>query len=164
MAGDAALCEAFVQVRRETLTRVRDPALLHEDVRKMRARMRSELDRSDAGRLDLKQGAGGLVDLEFLLQAGVLGQAAEHPAVLLACATPALIDALVQVQWLPAETAAPLHHAHATLVEAGLSCTLDRRPRLIAPTPAIQDARRSIFNAARAQRLEFPLGKDEASL
>ena len=159
VAGDAALCEAFVQVRRETLTRVRDPALLHEDVRKMRARMRSELDRSDAGRLDLKQGAGGLVDLEFLLQAGVLGQAAQHPALLLACATPALIDALVQVQWLPAESAAPLHHAHATLVEAGLSCTLDRRPRLVVSTPPIRDACQIVAAIADAQQLRFQPGK-----
>ncbi|WDK58747.1 bifunctional [glutamate--ammonia ligase]-adenylyl-L-tyrosine phosphorylase/[glutamate--ammonia-ligase] adenylyltransferase [Xanthomonas campestris pv. campestris] len=159
VAGDAALCEAFVQVRRETLTRMRDPALLHEDVRKMRARMRSELDRSDAGRLDLKQGAGGLVDLEFLLQAGVLGQAAQHPALLLACATPALIDALVQVQWLPAESAAPLHHAHATLVEAGLSCTLDRRPRLVVSTPPIRDACQIVAAIADAQQLRFPPGK-----
>ncbi|MBB5766686.1 glutamate-ammonia-ligase adenylyltransferase [Xanthomonas arboricola] len=163
VAGDAALCEAFAQVRGDTLTRVRDTAALHEDVRKMRARMRSELDRSDAGRLDLKQGAGGLVDLEFVLQAGVLGQAAHHPALLLACATPALIDALVQVQWLPAESAAALHQAHATLVEAGLSCTLDRRPRLIAPTPAIQQARHSIFTTAHAQGLAFPAGKDVAA-
>ncbi|MCC5049490.1 bifunctional [glutamate--ammonia ligase]-adenylyl-L-tyrosine phosphorylase/[glutamate--ammonia-ligase] adenylyltransferase [Xanthomonas campestris] len=159
VAGDAALCEAFVQVRRETLTRVRDPALLHEDVRKMRARMRSELDRSDAGRLDLKQGAGGLVDLEFLLQAGVLGQAAQHPALLLACATPALIDALVQLQWLPAESAAPLHHAHATLVEAGLSCTLDRRPRLVVSTPPIRDACQIVAAIADAQQLRFQPGK-----
>ncbi|MCD0245639.1 bifunctional [glutamate--ammonia ligase]-adenylyl-L-tyrosine phosphorylase/[glutamate--ammonia-ligase] adenylyltransferase [Xanthomonas melonis] len=164
VAGDAQLCEAFAQVRRDTLSRVRDAALLHEDVRKMRARMRAELDRGDAGRMDLKQGAGGLVDLEFLLQAGVLQQAAQHPAVLEVCQTPALIEALVRAQWLPADLARPLHEAHATLVDAGLGCTLDRRPRLIAPTPAIQQARRHIFAAARAQGLEFPVGKDAAAL
>ncbi|MEA9581180.1 bifunctional [glutamate--ammonia ligase]-adenylyl-L-tyrosine phosphorylase/[glutamate--ammonia-ligase] adenylyltransferase [Xanthomonas nasturtii] len=160
VAGDAALCEAFAQVRRETLARVRDTALLHEDVRKMRARMRAELDRSDAGRLDLKQGAGGLVDLEFLLQAGVLGQAAQHPPLLQVCDTPALIDALVQAQWLPGTAAQALHDAHATLVDAGLACTLDRRPRLITPTAAIQQATGSIFAIAQAQGLAFPRGRD----
>ncbi|QHG88313.1 bifunctional [glutamate--ammonia ligase]-adenylyl-L-tyrosine phosphorylase/[glutamate--ammonia-ligase] adenylyltransferase [Xanthomonas cucurbitae] len=164
VAGDAALCDAFAQVRRDTLTRVRDVALLHEDVRKMRARMRAELDRSDAARLDLKQGAGGLVDLEFLLQAGVLEHAAQHPGLLESCSTPGLIDALVQAHWLPADLAPPLHAAHAMLVDAGLGCTLDRRPRLIAPTPAIQQARSVIFNAARAQGLAFPVGKDVAAL
>ncbi|MBV6784739.1 bifunctional [glutamate--ammonia ligase]-adenylyl-L-tyrosine phosphorylase/[glutamate--ammonia-ligase] adenylyltransferase [Xanthomonas campestris pv. uppalii] len=164
VAGDAALCDAFARVRRDTLMRVRDTAQLHEDVRKMRARMRAELDRSDAGRLDLKQGAGGLVDLEFVLQAGVLGLAAQQPQLLDACDTPALIDALARTHWLPDESGAPLHQAHATLVDAGLSCTLDRRPRLLAPTPAIQQARGIIFNAARGQGLTFPLGKDETAL
>ncbi|WP_341809453.1 bifunctional [glutamate--ammonia ligase]-adenylyl-L-tyrosine phosphorylase/[glutamate--ammonia-ligase] adenylyltransferase [Xanthomonas oryzae pv. oryzicola] len=164
VAGDALLCDAFAQVRRYTLMRLRDTAQLHEDVRKMRARMRTELDRSDAGRLDLKQGAGGLVDLEFVLQAGVLGLAAQQPQLLDVCDTPALIDALVQVHWLPDDSAASLHQAHATLVDAGLSCTLDRRPRLIAPTSAIQQARGTIFNAAHVQGLTFPLGKDEAAL
>ncbi|KLD71416.1 bifunctional [glutamate--ammonia ligase]-adenylyl-L-tyrosine phosphorylase/[glutamate--ammonia-ligase] adenylyltransferase [Xanthomonas pisi] len=161
VAGDATLCEAFAQVREQTLARVRDTALLHEEVRKMRARMRAELDRSDAGRLDLKQGAGGLVDLEFLLQAGVLGQAAQHPPLLQVCDTPALIDALVQAQWLPGTAAQALHDAHATLVEAGLACTLDRRPRLITPTAAIQQATGSIFAIAQAQGLAFPRGRDE---
>ncbi len=164
VAGDAALCDAFAHVRRDTLMRVRDTAQLHEDVRKMRARMRAELDRSDAGRLDLKQGAGGLVDLEFVLQAGVLGLAAQQPQLLDACDTPALIDALARTHWLPDESSAPLHQAHAALVDAGLSCTLDRRPRLLAPTPAIQQARGIIFNAARGQGLTFPLGKDETAL
>ncbi|WAT15315.1 bifunctional [glutamate--ammonia ligase]-adenylyl-L-tyrosine phosphorylase/[glutamate--ammonia-ligase] adenylyltransferase [Xanthomonas fragariae] len=159
VAGDAALCDAFAQVRSDTLTRVRDPAQLHEDVRKMRARMRTELDRSDAGRLDLKQGAGGLVDLEFVLQAGVLGQAAQHRQLLLACDTPALIDALVHAHWLPNDSAAPLHQAHAALVEAGLNCTLDRRPRLIAPTPVVRDACLIVAAIADAQQLRFPPGK-----
>ncbi|MDM7555416.1 bifunctional [glutamate--ammonia ligase]-adenylyl-L-tyrosine phosphorylase/[glutamate--ammonia-ligase] adenylyltransferase [Xanthomonas fragariae] len=159
VAGDVALCDAFAQVRADTLTRVRDPAQVHEDVHKMRARMRTELDRSDAGRLDLKQGAGGLVDLEFVLQAGVLGQAAQHRQLLLACDTPALIDALVQAHWLPGDSAAPLHQAHAALVEAGLSCTLDRRPRLIAPTPVVRDARLIVAAIADAQQLRFPPGK-----
>ncbi|MEC3886960.1 bifunctional [glutamate--ammonia ligase]-adenylyl-L-tyrosine phosphorylase/[glutamate--ammonia-ligase] adenylyltransferase [Xanthomonas campestris] len=160
VAGDQALCAAFAQVRQDTLARVRDTALLMADVCKMRARMRAELDRSDAGRLDLKQGAGGLVDLEFLLQAGVLGQAAQHPALLQACDTPALIDALAQAQWLAADAAPRLHGAHATLVDAGLACTLDRRPRLITPTAAIQDATRTIFDCAQAQGLAFPRGRD----
>ena len=38
---------------------------------------------------------------------------------------------------LQADEAAALHQAHATLLEAGLACTLDRRPRLTAETEAI---------------------------
>lgn len=75
--GDASLLADFEQVRAQTLGRERDMATLYADVLKMRGRMRTELDRSDAARLDLKQGAGGVVDLEFLLQTGVLARSAQ---------------------------------------------------------------------------------------
>jgi len=123
--------------------------------------MRAELDRSDAARFDLKQGAGGLVDLEFLLQAGVLLGAAQHPELTVPRATPALIDALAASAWFDAPTAASLHEAHATLVDAGLACTLDRRPRLTAGTDAIARARVAITAAAQAKGLAFEPGRGE---
>ncbi|MBN6150815.1 bifunctional [glutamate--ammonia ligase]-adenylyl-L-tyrosine phosphorylase/[glutamate--ammonia-ligase] adenylyltransferase [Xanthomonas sp. AmX2] len=159
VAGDAGLRAAFDAVRDGTLARVRDAAALREDVLKMRARMRAELDRSDAARFDLKQGAGGLVDLEFLLQTGVLGGAAQTPALLLPRDTPGLIDALAAAAWFDAPTAAALHQAHATLVDAGLACMLDRRPRLTASTDAIERARAAITAAAQAKGLAFEPGR-----
>ncbi|MNI76338.1 Glutamate-ammonia-ligase adenylyltransferase [compost metagenome] len=121
----------------------------------MRGRMRTELDRSDAARLDLKQGAGGVVDLEFLLQTGVLACSAQTPALLQPRATPALIDALAAAEFLPEATAQALHGAHATLLEVGLACTLDRRPRLAPTTPAIEDACAAISAACIAAELPF---------
>ncbi|WP_254459414.1 bifunctional [glutamate--ammonia ligase]-adenylyl-L-tyrosine phosphorylase/[glutamate--ammonia-ligase] adenylyltransferase [Xanthomonas sacchari] len=164
VAGDAALLQQFEQVRAQTLARPREAAALREEVRKMRARMRAELDRSDAARFDLKQGAGGLVDLEFLVQAGVLLGAAQQPALLAPRDTPALIDALAHSGWLPSPIAASLHAAHATLLEAGLACTLDRRPRLTAPTAEIAAARTAIRQSAAALELVFVDGRagDEA--
>ncbi len=159
VAGDARLCAQFEQVRATTLARTRDASQLREDVLKMRARMRGELDRSDAARFDLKQGEGGLVDLEFLLQAGVLGEAAAQPALLVPRDTPGLIDALVQAGWLTVAMGASLHEAHAALLEAGLACTLDRRPRLTAPTPAIAQARTAIGDVARGKELVFAQGR-----
>ena len=53
----------------------RDADALRADVITMRRKMRAELDRSDARLFDLKQGEGGLVDLEFLLQLLVLRDA-----------------------------------------------------------------------------------------
>ncbi|MDA4467952.1 hypothetical protein, partial [Escherichia coli] len=91
----------------------RDTGVLYADVLKMRGRMRTELDRSDAARLDLKQGAGGVVDLEFLLQTGVLARSAQHAALLQPRDTPSLIDALAAVGFLPEATAQALHGAHA---------------------------------------------------
>ena len=158
VAGDASLLADFEQVRATTLGRTRDHDTLFADVLKMRARMRTELDRSDAARLDLKQGAGGLVDLEFVLQTGVLAQAAQHPALHQPRATPALIDALAGIDWLPANTAQALHAAHATLLDAGLHCTLDRRPRMAAPTEEIETACAAITAVANAKGLPFEPG------
>ena len=160
VAGEASLLEDFEQVRRDTLGRVRDRAALAADVGQMRQRMRAELDRSDAARFDLKQGAGGLVDLEFVLQYGVLARAADVPALLQRRDSPGLIDALAGCGQLQADEAAALHQAHATLLEAGLACTLDRRPRLTAETAAIEQARTAIGQAVARQGLEFEPVRD----
>jgi len=81
IAGGAALCREFDRIRAETLKyRVRRDSLA-KDVVGMRMRMRQELDQSDAAVFDLKQGEGGIGDIEFLVQYLVLWHAADAPAV-----------------------------------------------------------------------------------
>jgi len=155
VAGDDSLCADFERVRTRTLGRPRDAAALAADVGQMRQRMRAELDRSDAAQFDLKQGAGGLVDLEFLLQYGVLARAAAEPALLEPRDSRGLLDALARGGWLQADEQASLSGAHAALLEAGLACTLDRRPRLTAETDAIAVARAAIAQAVRRRGLQF---------
>lgn len=79
VAGDATLGEAVTDVRREVLTRPRDPHVLRREVREMRAKVRAGLETRAAGRWDAKQGIGGLVDAEFLVQYLVLRDAARFP-------------------------------------------------------------------------------------
>ncbi|UNK58274.1 bifunctional [glutamate--ammonia ligase]-adenylyl-L-tyrosine phosphorylase/[glutamate--ammonia-ligase] adenylyltransferase [Pseudoxanthomonas daejeonensis] len=155
VAGDASLCADFGQVRARTLGQTRDVAVLAGDVGQMRQRMRAELDRSDAARFDLKQGAGGLVDLEFLLQFGVLAGSVDVAALLEPRDTPGLLDALAGCGWLDGEDANALHRAHAVLLEAGLACTLDRRPRLATETEAITVARADIGRVVERHGLGF---------
>jgi glutamate-ammonia-ligase adenylyltransferase len=155
VAGTPSLCADFEAVRAQTLGRRRDAAALAADVAHMRRRMRAELDRSDAARLDLKQGAGGLVDLEFLVQYAILERAADVPALLEPRDTPGLLAALAAQGWLEAAAAQALLQAHAALLDAGLACTLDRRPRLAAPTDAIDQATAVVVQAVRARGLEF---------
>lgn len=147
VVGDAALCDAFERTRAGTLARLRDADALREEVRAMRARMRAELDRSAGERFDLKQGEGGLVDLEFLLQFLVLRDAARMPALLAPRDTPGLIDALRDAGAFDADAAASLHRAHAALVAAGLACTLDRRARIVVPDAAVAEARAIVLDA-----------------
>jgi glutamate-ammonia-ligase adenylyltransferase len=153
VAGDASLGAAFETIRAETLSKPRDADGLAEEVSAMRRRMRAELDRSDAMRFDLKQGRGGLVDLEFLLQFLVLRDAGAHPALLAPRDTQGLLRALDDAGSLV--DAGSLREAHAELLDAGLRCTLDRRRRLLPWADVPETARAAISMAVCAAGLAF---------
>jgi glutamate-ammonia-ligase adenylyltransferase len=155
VAGEPALCARFERVRDAVLAQPRDAEALRTDVLAMRAKMRAELDRSDAARLDLKQGPGGLVDLEFLLQYLVLRDAPLQPSLRLARDTPGLLAALCDAGAFTAATCKRLREAHALLLDAGLRCTLDRRPRIVAPGAGIVAACDAIASACRDHGLPF---------
>lgn len=149
VAGDESVARRFLEIRAETLRRQRDPAEVGHEVAKMRRRMRDEKDRStepDApdARFDLKQGVGGLVDLEFLMQAGVLVHAHEHPQLIDDTRTQGLIDMLAGIGHFTPHEAEALHAAHAELVARSLACTLDGRPRLVPFDPALEQARAAV--------------------
>lgn len=72
VAGDAALAKRFEAIRMAVLCIKRDSDELRREVREMRDRMRNELDHSPTGLFDLKQGSGGIVDIEFIVQYAVL--------------------------------------------------------------------------------------------
>ncbi len=82
VAGDAQLCAAFEAVRRRVLTSAVRRATLRDDVLQMRLRMRKELSCSGPGEFDMKQDAGGISDIEFLVQYWVLAGARAHPQLL----------------------------------------------------------------------------------
>ncbi len=82
VAGNAIIGREFDRIRNETLTHRVRLETLRNDVLEMRARMRKELDRSDAEHFDLKQGRGGIGDIEFLVQYLVLRKAGEHKALI----------------------------------------------------------------------------------
>ena len=155
VAGDASLMDDFERVRAQTLARARDRQKLREDIVQMRQRMRAELDRSDAARFDLKQGEGGLVDLEFLLQWGVLDGADANAAWLGPRDTPELLRLACKDGLFDETRCETLIAAHAALLDAGLRCTLDRRPRITPETDAIAGARAAIRAATQSAGLDF---------
>ncbi|MGH8200669.1 MAG: bifunctional [glutamate--ammonia ligase]-adenylyl-L-tyrosine phosphorylase/[glutamate--ammonia-ligase] adenylyltransferase [Steroidobacteraceae bacterium] len=81
VAGEAALCAEFERTRLDVLRHAVRRESLRDDVRAMRERMRRELSKSDGGRLDLKQEAGGIADIEFLAQYWALKWARDYPPV-----------------------------------------------------------------------------------
>ena len=117
VAGDAALGAAFRRVRQDVLTRPRDAAALRDEVASMRARMRTELSQAAPGEFDLKQGAGGIADIEFIVQYLVLAHAARHPALVEWPDNIRQLDALVASGVLAADVGQRLADAYRTLRE-----------------------------------------------
>jgi len=81
ISGNKQLNIAFKHIRQQTITQQRDLPTLQLEVNKMRDKMRAHLDKSTPQLLDLKQGRGGMVDIEFLAQYLVLAHGSEHQAI-----------------------------------------------------------------------------------
>jgi [glutamine synthetase] adenylyltransferase / [glutamine synthetase]-adenylyl-L-tyrosine phosphorylase len=82
VSGDANLRQAFEAARRRVLCAAVHRDTLRTDVREMRMRMRRELSKAGPGQFDIKQDAGGIADIEFLVQYWVLAAANVHPELL----------------------------------------------------------------------------------
>ncbi|MES2408565.1 MAG: bifunctional [glutamate--ammonia ligase]-adenylyl-L-tyrosine phosphorylase/[glutamate--ammonia-ligase] adenylyltransferase [Pseudomonadota bacterium] len=78
VAGDADVGARFERIRCDILTQPRDTAKLREDVLVMRQKMHDGHPNHSA-LFDLKHDAGGIVDVEFMVQYLVLAHAAHHP-------------------------------------------------------------------------------------
>ena len=83
VAGDPVLRTVFEDARIEVLRKAVRRDDLKTEVRSMRARMRENLSKARAGQFDLKQDAGGVADLEFLVQFWMLKWADRHPEIVI---------------------------------------------------------------------------------
>jgi glutamate-ammonia-ligase adenylyltransferase len=155
VAGDAVLNAALAGVRREILAAERPRTAVFDEVGQMRRRWRAERDRSDAARLDLKQGRGALLDIEFALQGLVLAHAAQQPQLLGVTANARLILACHEAGLLDAGQAATLAQAHAALLQRALACTLDLRSRVAPRDAALEGLCEKVAGVTRALGFAF---------
>jgi glutamate-ammonia-ligase adenylyltransferase len=79
VAGNEEIKNSFELIRLEVLTLSIKQKSLRNDVLSMREKMRSQLDLSNIRQFDLKNGAGGIGDIEFIVQFLVLSYAQLHP-------------------------------------------------------------------------------------
>jgi glutamate-ammonia-ligase adenylyltransferase len=82
VAGSQPVCEGFEVVRVRALLEYVNRETLRDEVIKMRARMRKELNKGNSEQFDIKQGEGGVIDIEFLVQYLVLLHAPAHASLL----------------------------------------------------------------------------------
>jgi glutamate-ammonia-ligase adenylyltransferase len=82
VAGDPAVAREVESVRRDILCQTRDLESLGRDVVDMREKMRKHLlseESPEEGEFHLKQGEGGIVDIEFMVQYAVLAWSHREP-------------------------------------------------------------------------------------
>ncbi|WP_296897835.1 bifunctional [glutamate--ammonia ligase]-adenylyl-L-tyrosine phosphorylase/[glutamate--ammonia-ligase] adenylyltransferase [Thiohalocapsa sp.] len=145
VAGDTRLAERFQQIRAEILRLPREPEELRTQVRDMRAKMRANLDKSrrgDAsasGRFDLKQGAGGIADVEFIVQYSVLRWAAEHPELTVWTDNVRLLETLDRLALLPGHAAQELTEAYKALRAAYHRNALEETPGVVPDTELVAE-------------------------
>ncbi|GHF85207.1 glutamate-ammonia-ligase adenylyltransferase [Thalassotalea marina] len=77
--GSAGIKGAFETIRQQVLSLPRNVSKLKNDVVEMRQKMRDHLDKSTEQSCDIKQGNGGMVDVEFLAQFMVLAHCHQYP-------------------------------------------------------------------------------------
>jgi glutamate-ammonia-ligase adenylyltransferase len=84
ICGETALKNKFSDIRAQILVKDQKPDDLRQEVREMRQKMRDNLGSQSVGKaqFQLKQDAGGIVDIEFIVQYLVLTCSAAHPVLL----------------------------------------------------------------------------------
>ena len=124
LVGCKQVGSAFEKVRAGVLGRERDLPTLRQEVSEMRAKMRDNLGtRITAAGLgenafeaavpfDLKQDAGGIVDIEFMVQYATLAWAREYPQLLRFTDNIRILEGLEEAGLMPAADASLLREAY----------------------------------------------------
>jgi len=115
--GDDGLRRQFADIRRGVITQQRSADELRDAVAKMRERMRSTLGSNQAGHMHLKQDAGGVADIEFIVQYLVLAYSLEHPELLSYTDNIRILDTVENLSLLPAGEAQILKDSYLLLRE-----------------------------------------------
>ena len=112
IAGSEPVSQEFARIRQSVLAVAQDPAKICSDVVEMREKMRTHLASRDESSINFKQDPGGMVDIEFTTQAGMLLNLAEHPEMLSVSSTLEFIEYLVAVGWYSSDEANELATAY----------------------------------------------------
>jgi glutamate-ammonia-ligase adenylyltransferase len=143
ISGDIRMAERFEQIRKQVLTRPRNMSTLKQEVVDMRDRMRRELSSPDPEIFDLKQGRGGIVDIEFLVQYLVLLNASEYSELTRWTDTVRLLETLNQTGIIDADIALVLKEAYLTYRADVHQLNLQEKPAKV-PENKFRDLREKV--------------------
>ncbi|BBP85825.1 MULTISPECIES: bifunctional [glutamate--ammonia ligase]-adenylyl-L-tyrosine phosphorylase/[glutamate--ammonia-ligase] adenylyltransferase [unclassified Pseudomonas] len=143
LVGCKRVAAAFDSVRLAVLGRERELATLQQDVSEMRAKMRTTLGTRETAAgtaanafestvpFDLKQDAGGIVDIEFMVQYAALAWSRQHPELVRYTDNIRILDGLEQVGLLSGEAVSLLQEAYKAYRSAAHRQALQKQPGVV---------------------------------
>ncbi|WP_213875575.1 bifunctional [glutamate--ammonia ligase]-adenylyl-L-tyrosine phosphorylase/[glutamate--ammonia-ligase] adenylyltransferase [Pseudomonas sp. dw_358] len=153
LVGCPRVASAFEQVRARVLSQSRDLPALRVEVSEMRAKMRDNLgsrvtaagtgtNAFDANApLDLKQDAGGIVDIEFMVQYAALAWSGQHPGLLQYTDNIRILEGLEQAGLLPGADASLLREAYKAYRSAAHRQALQKQAGVVSGNQFINERR-----------------------
>lgn len=149
VVGDSGLAEQFVQVRNNILAQARDLNKLGTEVVTMREKMRKHLSsdqkmEKEGSRFDLKQDAGGIVDIEFMVQYAVLAWAHKEASLLRWTDNIRILGALQQAGYLSEQDKSQLVSAYKAYRSAGHRLALQRQKSVLTGSSHFQAERQTV--------------------
>lgn len=143
LVGSPRVASAFEQVRLAVLGRERDLPKLRAEVSEMRAKMRDNLGTREtaagttpnafeaAAAFDLKQDAGGIVDIEFMVQYAALAWSRQHPELVRYTDNIRILDGLEQADLLAGDEVRLLQEAYKAYRSAAHRQALQKQPGVV---------------------------------
>jgi glutamate-ammonia-ligase adenylyltransferase len=160
LVGSQDVGQAFEKVRATVLAKSRDLSTLRQEVSEMRAKMRDNLGSKSTAAgtaanafeatapFDLKQDAGGIVDIEFMVQYAALAWSETHPPLLRWTDNIRILEELEHESLMPAEDAALLREAYKAYRSAAHRQALQKDAGVI-PGDQFADERRQVLRIWR---------------
>jgi glutamate-ammonia-ligase adenylyltransferase len=134
VAGDATVAGKVEEVRRDILCQPRDEAELAIEVQKMRDRMRNHLLPDEARKdneFHLKQGRGGIVDIEFMVQYAVLAWSHREPDLAIWSDNVRILETLGKKGLFQTSECAALTDAYLAYRSAAHQLSLQQQPGVV---------------------------------
>jgi glutamate-ammonia-ligase adenylyltransferase len=146
VGGDPSVAHKVEQVRAEILCQDRDEAELAAEVVKMRRRMREHLlpnEDAKEGEFHLKQGTGGIVDIEFMVQYAVLAWSHRVPELVRWSDNVRILETLGREGLFEQQECDALTEAYLAYRSAAHQLSLQQQPGVV-PAERFRDLRAAV--------------------
>lgn len=131
VTGEEQIRSVFLKIRSRILSQPRNEAVLKKEIREMREKMRQTLGQNIKGMFDLKQGLGGMADIEFIVQYNVLRWASEYHELLVFTDNLRLLEIMARLKLLKKKEAECLIDAYFRYRTDGHRLALQGQPAIV---------------------------------